>query len=414
MEIQKKRPLHLFEGYGIEMEYIIVGKSDLNVLPISDKVLEKAAGKIITEHERGPMAWSNELVLHLIEIKTNGPAKNLEGAAEIFQNEVIEIERILADFDARLMPGAIHPWMDPFKVKLWPHEFNPVYEAYNRIFDCRGHGWANLQSTHLNLPFHGDKDFEKLHAAVRLLLPLIPAVAASSPIADSEIKPFLDFRMETYRTNSKRIPSVTGSIVPEPVFTHEEYQTEILERMYRDIAPFDSDGILQDEWLNSRGAMSRWDRETIEIRVIDIQENPAADLAILELIVNLAKALVDEKWAPLADQKKWSEQSLYDILMAIVKDGEQAIISNSEYLSLFGLNESRISAGELWMHLFASLQEDYHFTQKSFSHLELIFKYGPLARRILDSLPESFDHDDLFDVYQNLSDCLRHGTPFLP
>lgn len=414
MEIQKKRPLHLFEGYGIEMEYVIVDDSNLNVLPISDKVLEKAAGKIITEHERGPMAWSNELVLHLIEIKTNGPATGLTGAAESFQNEVTEIEKILADFDARLMPGAIHPWMDPFKVKLWPHEYNPVYEAYNRIFDCRGHGWANLQSTHLNIPFHGDEDFEKLHAAVRLVLPLIPAIAASSPIADSEIKPFLDFRMETYRTNSRRIPSVTGMIVPEPVFTHEEYQEKIFDRMYEDISPFDPDGILQDEFLNSRGAMSRWDRETIEIRVIDIQENPAADLAILEFIVNLTRALVDEKWISLEDQKKWSENSLYDILMTVVKDGEQAMISNTKYLSLFGLNKNQISAGELCIHIFESLKEETPFTKQSADHLNLIFKKGPLARRILNSLPKDFGHKDLFDVYENLCDCLRHGTPFLP
>lgn len=414
MEIQNKRPLHLFEGYGIEMEYVIVSDSNLNVLPISDKVLEKAAGKIVTEHPRGSMAWSNELVLHLIEIKTNGPAKSLTGAAESFQKEVNEIENILKNFGARLMPGAIHPWMDPYKVKLWPHEFNPVYEAYNRIFDCRGHGWANLQSTHLNLPFHSDKEFEKLHAAVRLVLPLIPALAASSPIADGEIKPFLDFRMETYRTNSRRIPSVTGLIIPEPVFSHEEYKQKILERMYQDISPFDPDGILQDEFLNSRGAMSRWDRETIEIRVIDIQENPAADLAILEFIVNLTKALVEEKWISLEDQKNWSENSLYEILMATVSDGEQAMLSNYQYLSVFGLGGKKISGQELCIHIFESLEADYSFSESAANHLELIFNEGPLARRILDALPENFDHIDLFDVYKTLCNCLRNGTPFLP
>jgi len=414
MKIQNERPLHLFEGYGIEMEYIIVDSSTLNVLPISDKVLEKAASKITTEHERGSMAWSNELVLHLLEIKTNGPAADLTEAAVSFQKEVFEVEEILKDFNARLMPGAIHPWMNPFKVKLWPHEYNPVYEAYNRIFDCRGHGWANLQSTHLNLPFHGDEEFEKLHAAVRLVLPLIPALAASSPIADSEIKPFLDFRMETYRTNSQRIPSVTGMIIPEPVFTQHEYQTEIFERMYRDISPFDPDEILQEEWLNSRGAMSRWDRETIEIRVIDIQENPATDLAILEWIVNLAKALADEKWTSLDDQKRWSENSLYDILMAVVRDGEQAVISNSQYLSIFGLHTKEISANELCIHIFESLTSDYSFSESAVNHLKLIFKEGPLARRILNALPDHFDHEDLFDLYKTLCECLRHGTPFLP
>lgn len=412
MEIQNKRPLHLFEGYGIEMEYIIVDETTLNVLPISDNLLEKAAGKIISELPRGNMAWSNELVLHLIELKTNGPVKNLEGASKAFQNEVSEIEKILSGLKARLMPGAIHPWMDPFKVKLWPHEFNPIYEAYNRIFDCRGHGWANLQSTHLNLPFHGDEDFEKLHAAVRLVLPLIPALAASSPIADTEIKPFLDFRMEKYRSNSIKIPSITGKIVPEPVFSHEEYQSQIFNPMYRDISPFDPDGILQDEWLNSRGAMSRWDRETIEIRVIDIQENPTADIAILEWIINLTKALVDEKWSSLADQKNWSEDSLYDILMATIKDGEQAILSNHKFLSMFGFKQKEIPAGELNQQIFDSLRNDYSFSKEASDHLNLIFEKGPLARRILNSLPINFGQNDLFNVYKSLCNCLRNGTPY--
>lgn len=413
MEIQNKRPLHLFEGYGIEMEYIIVDNAHLNILPISDKLLEKSSGKIVSEYSRGNMAWSNELVLHLIEIKTDGPAQNLDGAARAFQSEITEIEKILTEFDARLMPGAIHPWMDPFKVKLWPHEFNPIYEAYNRIFDCRGHGWANLQSTHLNLPFHGDEEFERLHAAVRLILPLIPALAASSPVADGEIKPFLDFRMEKYRTNSIKIPSITGKIVPEAVFTHEEYQAQIFDRMYQDISPFDPDGILQDEWLNSRGAMSRWDRETIEIRVIDIQENPAADIAILEWIINLTKALADEKWASLDDQKKWPHDSLFNILMATAKDGEQAIISNQKFLSLFGLKEKNMTAGELNGHIFDSLKSDYSFSEESSNHLDLISTNGPLARRILNALPNGFYHKDLFEVYKSLCDCLRNGTPFL-
>lgn len=414
MQIQKKYPLHLFDGYGIEMEYVIVSNSALDALPISDKILEKAFGKIVSEHKRGLMAWSNELVLHVIEIKTNGPVTELDAAAESFQNEITEIDKILAEFDARLMPGAIHPWMDPFSVKLWPHEYNSVYETYNRIFDCRGHGWANLQSTHLNLPFHGDEDFEKLHAAVRLVLPLIPALAASSPIADGKIQSFLDFRMESYRTNSIKIPSITGKIVPEPVFSQAEYQEQIFERMYRDIAPYDPDGILKYEWLSSRGAMSRWDRETIEIRVIDTQENPAADVAILEWIVNFTKAFVDEKWTSLQEQKKWSENTLYDILMATVQEGEQAIIKDPEFLSLFGLNREKISAQELCIHIYESLKKDYSFSEDAIDHLELIFNEGPLARRILDALPENFDHDDLFDVYQTLCDCLRHDNPFLP
>ena len=79
-----------------------------------------------------------------------------------------------------LLPGGAHPWMDPGReMVLWPHDAHEIYDLYNTIFDCRGHGWANLQSAHLNLPFAGDAEFASLHAAIRILLPLMPALTAS-------------------------------------------------------------------------------------------------------------------------------------------------------------------------------------------------------------------------------------------
>ncbi len=266
--------------------------------------------------------------------------------------------------------------------------------------------------TDLNLPFDGDEEFGKLHAATRLILPLIPAIAASSPIADAERKPFLDYRMEMYRTNSLRIPSITGKIVPEPVFTKSGYKQEIFQRMYRDIAPFDPGGILQEEWLNSRGAMSRWDRQTIEIRVIDIQEYPGADIAVLEWVVNLAKALVNEKWASAADQQSWGETELYHVMMQTIRDGEQAVIRNERFLSLFGLREKNVTAGEFCRYLFEELQADYSFSENSAAHLDLIFEEGPLARRIIRALPDTFTKAELFGVYFELCNCLRDGKAF--
>src|SRR5690606_30349750 len=126
-----------------------------------------------------------------------------------------------------------------------------------RIFDCRGHGWANLQSVHLNLPFANDDQFGRLHAAIRLLLPLLPALAASSPLIESRRSGLLDTRLDVYRSNAARIPSVSGQVIPEPVYTRSDYDREILQRMYRDVAPFDPDGTLQHEWLNARGAIAR-------------------------------------------------------------------------------------------------------------------------------------------------------------
>lgn len=416
IEINRQRPLHLFEGYGVELEYMVVDSDTLNPLPVSDRLLAAEAGRIVNEHPRGNgIAWSNELALHIIEFKTDGPARSLEACASPFQNEVLLAEEHLKGLNGRLMPGPMHPWMDPFTdMKLWPHEYNPIYESYNRIFDCRGHGWANLQSTHLNLPFCGDEEFEKLHAAVRIILPLIPAMAAGSPIADGMKKEWLNFRMEVYRTNSLKIPSVTGSIIPEQVFTREEYEELIFEPMYRDIAPYDRDGILQDEWLNSRGAISRWDRNTIEVRVTDIQECPAADLAIAEWICGLAKSLIREDHASINDLKSWHELPLAGILMEAVKDGELAEPDNLSYSTLFGFPKERYTLKELTAHTITKLKESGDISKEAAGHLELILDEGPLARRILRAMPENFSRDHLVNCYGDLSDALRTGTPFLP
>src|SRR5690606_17301416 len=143
-------------------------------------------------------------------------------------------------------------------------------------------GWANLQSVHLNLPFDGDEEFGRLHAAIRLVLPILPALAASSPLKDGHYTGLKDTRLDVYQSNQRKVPSIAGRVVPEQVFTQKDYEEQILQRNYQDIAPYDPEGILQDEWLNSRGAIARFQRNAIEIRVLDIQECPAADLAILK------------------------------------------------------------------------------------------------------------------------------------
>ena len=128
-------PLHAFEGYGIEIEYMLVERRSLDVAPLSDRLIHEVAGGFVSEVERGALAWSNELVLHVLELKTNGPAPRLDALPALFQGEVSRINRRLAAHGARLMPGAAHPWMDPLtQTRLWPHEYDVVYEAYDRIF----------------------------------------------------------------------------------------------------------------------------------------------------------------------------------------------------------------------------------------------------------------------------------------
>lgn len=126
--------LGLFEGYGVELEYMIVDAETLDVRPIADRVIAAEHGSIDNEIERGAFAWSNELARHVIEFKTNGPAAGLAGLAEGFEREVARSEEILAPLGARLLPTAMHPWMDPAReLDIWPHGGREIYAAFTRL-----------------------------------------------------------------------------------------------------------------------------------------------------------------------------------------------------------------------------------------------------------------------------------------
>ncbi|MDA8160674.1 MAG: glutamate-cysteine ligase family protein [Desulfobacteraceae bacterium] len=405
---------HLLQGYGLELEYMIVQRESLDVLPVADRLLALAVGapeRIINDVERDGFAWSNELTMHVVEMKTNGPAPSLSGLAEGFQAEARAMNQLLASLDARLMPGAMHPWMHPFsETRLWPHGYRRIYQAYNRIFNCQGHGWSNLQSTHLNLAFHGDEEFGRLHAAIRLILPLIPALAASSPFVEGQARGPLDNRLVFYRQNQAKILSIAGQIIPEAVYTRADYERVILERNYEDIAPFDPKGVLQEEWLNSRGAIARFQRSAIEIRLIDIQECPAADLAIVSLLSSVISALIAEQWSPLAEQQAMPIPPLVAALNEAIVNGERGVIRDPAYLRLLGIEEGPLPLGELCRRLAAKTVPDDDPGRKA---LTIILNQGPLARRLLAAAGPRPDRARMREVYGRLADCLEAGEMFV-
>lgn len=403
--------LHLFEGFGIELEYMIVDRSTLDVLPASDRVIHQVAGAFESEIELGDIAWSNELVLHVIELKTNGPAGKLEGLAARFDENVRRIEGILEPLGGALLPTAMHPWMDPFKeTRLWPHEHNAIYEAFDRIFDCRGHGWANLQSMHLNLPFSGDEEFGLLHGAIRMLLPILPALAASSPLIDGRPTCLLDNRLEVYRMNSAKIPSITGQVVPEPARSRGEYEEKILGRIYRDLTPFDPDGVLRHEFVNSRGAIARFDRSAIEIRMLDVQECPRADLAIAAAIVAALKTMIAGRWPGVADQGSWPVEPLAAILRSGLRDAEEAVIEDRAYLEALGVGRLRAKAGEVWRSLLDRASKAGHAVSGELEWpIERILAEGSLARRIIQRIGADPSRGEIEAVYRELARCLVEG-----
>ncbi len=404
--------LGLFEGFGIELEYMVVDRASLAVAPVVDRLFQEVAGNLEGDHEDGAIAWSNELALHVVELKTNGPAPALRGVAEQFRQSAGRAAAALQGLGARLLPGGMHPLMDPDReFRRWPHNYAEVYAAYDRIFDCRGHGWSNLQSCHLNLPFRGDEEFGRLHLAVRALLPLLPALAASSPFREGVATGWLDTRLDVYRHNQRRVPSIAGLVVPEPVRSEQEYRDVILARVWRDIAPHDPDGLLRHEWLNSRGAIARFDRDAIEIRVLDCQESPFGDLAICALVVAVLRALCDERWCDRAALAALPTEELAAVLWAVAKDGERATVGHPGLLAALGLPARPATAQQVWRQLADRVLPDVGTVDPALRRpLQVILEQGPLARRLLAAVGDRPLAAALPGVLTRLAECLAPGT----
>jgi len=216
--------------------------------------------------------------------------------------------------------------------------------------------------------------------------------------------------MEMYRTNSSKIPLITGQVIPEAVFTQEQYEEVILQPIYRALDPFDPEKILQEEWVNARGAIARFERNTIEIRVIDVQESPFADIAIAAAVVDNVKMLVEEECSSYVKQKGVPLESLVSIFLNTIKNGENTLVNDDVYLSAIGLPAKAYTAGEIWEKLILkSIERDTIVTSDYHRILKTILDQGTLSTRILKITGPSPHKQTVVALCNELCDCLRDG-----
>jgi len=301
--------------------------------------------------------------------------------------------------------------MDPRRdSRLWGGEGHEVYETFDRIFDCRRHGWLNLQSLHLNLPFDGDEEFDRLHSAIRLILPLLPGIAASSPFLEGRATGLLDSRLAHYRTHCAAVSSFAGEVIPEPIRSHAEYERKIYDPIRRDLPRVDPSGTLRPEWTNARGAIARFDRGAIEIRLIDLQESPAMDLAVAALVVGALRHLIES--GDVEAQRAVSSEPMLGVLGAAVREADRATVDDGSYLAALGLDRASTVAG-VWRQLRSEVERAHGEALAPFAaELDLIESRGVLARRILAACGGVPDRASLRAVYQDLADALAAGRAF--
>ena len=205
----------------------------------------------------------------------------------------------------------------------------------------------------------------------------------------------------------------------------------IFDKVKKAIAPYDTEHLLNHFFLNSRGAIARFDRGAIEIRLVDIQECPNADIAIVELEIATLKAIVNGKFAASRENasaansvqhtlkeyreflRNFDTTRLAELLAMTTKDAENATIDWQEYLSVFGMNfattpaSATITAGDIWKHIYSVVKND--LTEVSQCFMEKMLERGTLSSALYKALGDAPAHEAFVTEYKKLADCLAHN-----
>jgi len=253
---RKAREFRAYEVAGLELEYSIVDEK-LRPRCGVDDLFAALSGHRTSDVELDSVGLSNELAAHVLEMKTP-PERSLVRAEQRLAAGVREVAAKLRDeFGWRLLPTGMHPLMRPSQTRLWSRGGQQIYRTYARLFGIRKHGWLNVQSCQVNLPFGSPEEATAMHNAAAALIAYLPALAASSPIVEGRRGPALSSRMAFYAKNQASIPVLTGGVIPEYVDSLDDYNERIFGRIYAALDEVPGTRLIRHEWVNSRGAILR-------------------------------------------------------------------------------------------------------------------------------------------------------------
>lgn len=401
-----------FEVAGMELEYPTVDR-DLNVVSLVEPAFRVLAGRGTSDVDLGAVGFSNEIADHVFEIKTQQPVRSLADAERMLAEGVQRFSAVLhAEFGARLLPTGMHPWFDPRKGKLWTRSGLRVYTTYARLFDVRTHGWMNVHAAHLNLPLGREVDAMAMHTAAALLIPYLPALAASSPMYDGDLQPAVDGRLAWILEHQARIPESCGELVPEYVDSFADYRKRILAPMYRALDRLPDTGAIRHEFFNTRGAILRFARRAMEVRVLDTQECVKMDVAIAVFVRSALKHLAARVAAGRVELPDHS--LLVEDFRACIRDGSVARV-RAPHLDV----DREADARTVLRHLLAGARRTVRKDEAGYLDLVArMIETGTLSERIrAEMAPFAQADDETFTeaarrIYIELIDCLEANEPW--
>jgi hypothetical protein len=376
---------------------------ELAALPIVDEVIRCFHGRVVNFVEEPRFTFGKELQLHVMEFKPNSPFESPIEFEETMQEAVLTVQDFLErKFRARLLGTGMHPLLKLDETGVWPHRHRQIYEAYGRVFDLKRHGWLNIQSFHLNLPYSDEASAVVLHNTLANLCPYLCAISASSPIYESKLGEEVDNRLRFYWENQKEIPSVTGDIIAEYASSFGQYKKDVIGRYSNDLARAGANKLLLNkEWVNSRGVIFRFDRKAIEIRIMDEQECVKSDVALSCFIRASLRGLMNQQPELLP------HAVLVQDLKAVMTNGLGASVYHPQGRTARHVCEYYCNLAQ------ANASED---EKKYLSTVRRRIESGNLSEilreRVMKRSQRTSLREAIVDVYSELSDSLAKNQPY--
>ena len=366
---------------GTEHEYSINDKSQ-RALAISDKIIEKIAGRLDHEVAFAGILVSKELQKHAIELIPKSPG-GLSYLEESLYQGLCQLYRA-TNYEYGFMGLGMHPLLRLDETAYWDHDEQEYYQAYDRLFNIRQHGWLNIQALQINIPYRGKRDLVAMFNKIRALMPYLVAVSASSPLVEGKATSYMDNRLVYYRENQAAIPEICHGILPEKLESADDY-VKINRQIYAQLKKQGAD-ILCREWVNSRGVIVRFTRSCLEIKAIDEQECLHSDMAFSALLLALLRSdLVLEE----------DEESLLAMLESAMRRGTAGL--RPELERLLGQAEKSATAEEK-------------------RYLPLIarrIEQGSLAELMVQKLQETgLKEEGIKQMMSQMQWCLHENRPY--
>lgn len=364
---------------GTEHEFSI-NDQNFNPQPVSDQIIKKICGRVENEILFGDVKLGKELQKHVLEFIPRRPEHDLAPLERQLVHGIQKFTTIFHD-TYRLLGLGMHPTLTLDKTSVWDYDEGEYYEAYDRLFNIRQHGWLNIQALQINLSYTGERDMVDLYNHIRVLLPYLVAVTASSPVVEGRLTGNADNRLIFYQENQKETPCICNRIIPgqiEDLSGYHAMQEEIFSELRARGA-----GILCEEWVNSSGIIVRFSRKCLEIKALDEQECIRSDMAVCAFV----RALLRCRQLPVTAD----HEHLISLLDDAIKNGTEVLHSDLEQM-------------------YACAWE--HATGDERVYIPVIrdrIENGSLAEQMRNRLEQG---DDIVTIMGDMARCLQENHPF--